>query len=677
MAKYLDKSGLQYFYGKLKEKFADKTTIEAKLDSLTGAFLWKGKFDTLPPVDDYEAGNVVGVKVGENAYAEYVLTVVGNTKTWEKLGDEGSYLLKTTAEETYLKKAAGEVKTDNLADKAVTSTKLATGARKPIILTPETTQVDEETYQKLLSGNDVVFKDNNEIIWECITHGVEDGFTLRFGRFRVSTADEYKIYTEECWVQISTEAPHGVKISKYENAVDVDNSDYLYKSTLTPVLKEIDLTGTDAERKAKFDQFETDWKALTGAGDLAGARFVGQITTLEGGFASVLFTYNAGIGTFTGVTNLDDSDYRNHYSVYLNSNGELTITPLFQHLEAITIKIGNTTADKGANKAAIKAYVDNLKALGVDITKGYSVPCKYNDNNYIGVCFPTSTNSMRLCGIKPVDITTGVFVVIETDGTYKTEQILTVNKNLSSLTTTSKNIAGAINEVNTLAKGKQDTLTSGTNIKTVNGQSLLGSGNIATIININPGTSSITGNNISIIQNAVVGTVTAYIVYYDGNRSYTLCGGSQGSYMQFVAFDAGKMYILKLPYTISGTGAPNDPMILNIDHNSKTIQEISISGGSGDVTAAGDNTFTGINTFTSTVIVQDSVLNLSNNTTGNEVNISEGSSGKLYLYDQDGSDIEILGVKNPSDSNCAANKSYVDTQISTALGTVLTQLQNI
>ena len=37
MGKYLDKTGLQYFYGKLKEKFADKTTIENKLDSLTGA----------------------------------------------------------------------------------------------------------------------------------------------------------------------------------------------------------------------------------------------------------------------------------------------------------------------------------------------------------------------------------------------------------------------------------------------------------------------------------------------------------------------------------------------------------------------------------------------------------------------------------------------------------------
>ena len=101
MGKYLDKTGLQYFYGKLKEKFADKTTIENKLDSLTGALTWKGKFDTLPAVTDYEAGNVIGV-----GNKEYVLTVTGSTKAWEELGDEGSYLLKSVAEETYAKKTS-------------------------------------------------------------------------------------------------------------------------------------------------------------------------------------------------------------------------------------------------------------------------------------------------------------------------------------------------------------------------------------------------------------------------------------------------------------------------------------------------------------------------------------------------------------------------------------------
>lgn len=73
--------------------------INTKIGNLTGALVWKGKFDTLPAVTDYEAGNVVGV-----GNKEYVLTVTGSTKTWEELGDEGSYLLKSVAEETYAKK---------------------------------------------------------------------------------------------------------------------------------------------------------------------------------------------------------------------------------------------------------------------------------------------------------------------------------------------------------------------------------------------------------------------------------------------------------------------------------------------------------------------------------------------------------------------------------------------
>ena len=85
----------------------DKTVIGAineintKVGNLTGALTWKGKLDTLPVVTDYEAGNVVSV-----GNKEYVLTVTGSTKAWEELGDEGSYLLKSTAEETYAKKTS-------------------------------------------------------------------------------------------------------------------------------------------------------------------------------------------------------------------------------------------------------------------------------------------------------------------------------------------------------------------------------------------------------------------------------------------------------------------------------------------------------------------------------------------------------------------------------------------
>lgn len=140
MAKYLDKSGVTYLWNKIKGLFTDQSLntknktyagaineINTKVGNLTGAFLWKGKFDTLPAVTNYEAGNVVGV-----GKKEYVLTVTEGTKAWEEFGDEGSYLLKTTAEETYLKKTAGEVKTANLADNAVTENKLNDDLRSKV-----------------------------------------------------------------------------------------------------------------------------------------------------------------------------------------------------------------------------------------------------------------------------------------------------------------------------------------------------------------------------------------------------------------------------------------------------------------------------------------------------------------------------------------------------------------
>ena len=127
--------------------------------------------------------------------------------------------------------------------------------------------------------------------------------------------------------------------------------------------------------------------------------------------------------------------------------------------------------------------------------------------------------------------------------------------------------------VDSVLNGKQDALTSGTNIKTVNGQSLLGSGDIA------------------------------------------------------------------------------------------------ISGGGGDVTAAGDNTFTGNNVFSGIAIAD--ILD------GTQYQITGDNGVLMFASGATNDDIQLSGVATPTYSNSAANKSYVDSQISTALGTVLTQLQNI
>ena len=103
-----------------KEVVGAINEVNTKVGNLTGAFVWKGKFDALPVVDTYEAGDVVSVES-----KEYVLTVVEGAKTWVEFGDEANHVTKDFANATYLKKAAGAVGTENLADKAVTTEKLA------------------------------------------------------------------------------------------------------------------------------------------------------------------------------------------------------------------------------------------------------------------------------------------------------------------------------------------------------------------------------------------------------------------------------------------------------------------------------------------------------------------------------------------------------------------------
>lgn len=64
--------------------------------------------------------------------------------------------------------------------------------------------------------------------------------------------------------------------------------------------------------------------------------------------------------------------------------------------------------------------------------------------------------------------------------TYKITWDDLAGGDISALKTDMQNVQSDIDDINTALGGKQDTLVSGTNIKTINGNSILGSGNIAT-----------------------------------------------------------------------------------------------------------------------------------------------------------------------------------------------------
>lgn len=330
----------------------------------------------------------------------------------------------------------------------VTSDMLAEGARNPIIITGDMTEVNEETYQKLLKGDTDVIADFGGGIFIEPQAKFNTGDTLNL-IFGYSQFDENDGAIATYTISINTSAPHTLTLAVIGLCEPVS------KSALSPVLQEIDLTGTDADRKAKLDQFETDWKALTGASDLTGARFVGFLydsnQKLTDGFG--VFTFDVTNNGYSSICS--NVNYEMPTLIIVScEDGSLTITPLFAHLEAITIYTGNTPEHMQANLDNIAAYEANLRALGVDTTKGWNAPVSFSNGNFGTLFYIMEGEYYSGIMVNKNTVTSPYsYGVRKSDGYFYTTNIITQASTISSLTTTSKKIVGAINEVNALAKG--------------------------------------------------------------------------------------------------------------------------------------------------------------------------------------------------------------------------------
>lgn len=414
MGKYLDKTGLQYFYNKLKEKFADKTTIENKLNSLTGALTWKGEFSALPATTNYTAGNVI--KVGTK---EYVLTESNGTKTWDELGDEGSYLLKTTAEETYLKKADGEVKTANLADGSVTKMKLDVSVNQALVDNAKRSEPN-------------IFTNTNSFNGYCT-----------FGGSMSTTSDSSASLSGTVWI---------------------NNELYTYS-------KDVYLTnGCKLGNKGVLNTVELNSKYRTSSDDNALTLTNQSSSTKPVGISNV-------------AEPIEDTDAANKAYVDTSVSSKADKSTLATSLQAITIYTDNTTEHKAQNLANIKAYEDNLKLLGVDggvnvENKYCTIPIKFKEEEdsascscgfvmgffesyYYGFTTDTDTTSEPTClATFSIDPNSGEFeYVAQFEDSNNIYNVLNEkqNKTDNSLKTQSKDVIAAINEVNTLAKSKAST----------------------------------------------------------------------------------------------------------------------------------------------------------------------------------------------------------------------------
>lgn len=337
----------------------------------------------------------------------------------------------------------------------VTSVMLNRGARRPIIITGDMTEVDENTYQKLSQeGTDVILNLGGGTFVELQgIFNTGDTLNLVFGYSQFVESNDGAIATYT--ISVNTSAPHTLTLAAIGSCEPVS------KSTLTTVLQEIDLTGTDADRKAKLDQFETDWKALTGASDILGARFVGRVPMENGEITFVILNYDMD-SNYSGISMTDSEETKFKKIVVSPVDGSVTSFPLFSHLEPVEIFTDNTTESKKKNIDNLNAYKVNLENLGVDGSSSFQIPIYISSgrgveqsgflvhSNLPGVYKPYSGLVLN------ADSVNFLLFGISKTGEFIEETYYLANINYSSLTTTSKKVIPAINEVNALVEKKAD-----------------------------------------------------------------------------------------------------------------------------------------------------------------------------------------------------------------------------
>ena len=162
----------------------------------------------------------------------------------------GHYIFRVTSAGEYTENSV----VVNNRDDQIASNMLVQGARRPIIFTPDTTEVDEETYQKLLTDDvDVMFKDAFILHLGDIDRSDPEIINLYFtGRnMGVSSADEvlFSSYT----VSVTKSSPHNVSSTEETNNLQdiLDSSGYLDQSILTSV----SLTAITSTNKTQLDSF--------------------------------------------------------------------------------------------------------------------------------------------------------------------------------------------------------------------------------------------------------------------------------------------------------------------------------------------------------------------------------------------------------------------------------------
>lgn len=186
-------------------------------------------------------------------------------------------------------------------------------------------------------------------------------------------------------------------------------------------------------------------------------------------FSAVDNTYTGFIFTL-GMNSMDDVmffkafvDNEGYLSVEKMGSGGVDASTIATLMKPVRIQSSDTSTATAANRAAIKAYTDILESLGFDLTKGFQMPVYETVHSRVGLLSSVGNGAehgdvLRLSGfLSSVGGEDHLRFVSIIDGSY-TEKLKILDDDYS-LTTTSKSVVGAINELNSKMGGGSSVTT--------------------------------------------------------------------------------------------------------------------------------------------------------------------------------------------------------------------------
>ena len=257
--KYLNEDGLKAYTKKVKGALKDLhtpiaistlNTTESKAQNVRNItdFVAKAKATGITDVDGMAVTCLLSSGYSGVGYLHFV---------------DGNYTLQGVEIQEELERSTcflvwddGSYKNTNLITGDVTSQDLTTGARNPIILTPSTTEVDEETYQKLLSEDvDVIFKTDDSILTNILIPTYNEAIGVYyFTGLSVEGPSLSETYLYGYKVSINDTAPHKVTVEElYARDIHalIADDGLINESTIDPV----PLTAIPSTNKTQLDLF--------------------------------------------------------------------------------------------------------------------------------------------------------------------------------------------------------------------------------------------------------------------------------------------------------------------------------------------------------------------------------------------------------------------------------------